>query len=58
MDEHQTMTERSAPDARAWRVADVVAALVATTLAVGLTHGWDRADQTAAAPSPATPSAS
>ncbi|MFG1867308.1 DUF305 domain-containing protein [Micromonospora arborensis] len=57
MDEHQKSTDRSAFGARAGRIAGVVAALVATALAVGLTNGWGRADQTPAAPSPATTSA-
>lgn len=53
MDEHPVMTERSAIRARAWQIVGVVAALVATALAVGLTQGWGSAEQTAAAPSAA-----
>ncbi|WCN82113.1 DUF305 domain-containing protein [Micromonospora sp. LH3U1] len=55
MDEHQIMTGRAAFNVRAWRIVGVVATLVVTVLAVGLTQGWGRTDQTAVTPPAVTP---
>ncbi|TQJ20143.1 uncharacterized protein (DUF305 family) [Micromonospora sp. A202] len=56
MGQQPTTTRRPAFGGRAGRIVGVVATVVVTTVAVGLSQGWGRADQTAS-PSAAAPSA-
>ncbi|MET7820689.1 DUF305 domain-containing protein [Micromonospora zamorensis] len=56
VDQQPTTTRRPAFGGRAGRIVGVVATLVVTTVAVGLSQSWGRADQTAS-PSAAAPSA-
>ncbi|MFG1897637.1 DUF305 domain-containing protein [Micromonospora zamorensis] len=56
MDQQPTTTRRPAFGGRAGRIVGVVATLVVTTVAVGLSQGWGRTDQTASPPT-ASPSA-
>ncbi|WP_433652964.1 DUF305 domain-containing protein [Micromonospora zamorensis] len=55
VDQQPTTTRRPAFGGRAGRIVGVVATLVLTTVAVGLSQGWGRTDQT---PSPPTASPS
>ncbi|MFI6268010.1 DUF305 domain-containing protein [Micromonospora zamorensis] len=56
VDQQPTATRRPAFGGRAGRIVGVVATVVVTTVAVGLSQGWGRADQTASPPT-ASPSA-
>lgn len=55
VDQQQTTTRRPAFGGRAGRIVGVVATVVVTTVAVGLSQGWGRADQTASPPAAAPP---
>ncbi|MBQ1036782.1 DUF305 domain-containing protein [Micromonospora sp. C81] len=55
MDQQPTTTRRPAFRGRAGRIVGVVATLVVTTVAVGLSQGWGRADQTASPPAASPP---
>lgn len=57
MDQQPTTTRHPALGGGARRIVGVVATLVVTTVAVGLSQGWGRTDQTAGSPSAAPPSA-
>ncbi|WP_330464285.1 DUF305 domain-containing protein [Micromonospora zamorensis] len=55
VDQQPTTTRRPAFRGRAGRIVGVVATLVVTTVAVGLSQGWGRADQTASPSAAALP---
>ncbi|MEU7917879.1 DUF305 domain-containing protein [Micromonospora zamorensis] len=58
VDQQPTTTGRPAFGGRAGRIVGVVATLVVTTVAVGLSQGWGRTDQTASPPTASPPTAS
>ncbi|MEU1642918.1 DUF305 domain-containing protein [Micromonospora zamorensis] len=55
VDQQPTTTRRPAFGGRAGRIVGVVATVVVTTVAVGLSQGWGRADQIASPPAAAPP---
>ncbi|WP_328367699.1 DUF305 domain-containing protein [Micromonospora zamorensis] len=55
VDQQPTTTRRPAFGGSAGRIVGVVATVVVTTVAVGLSQGWGRADQTASPPAASPP---